>query len=70
MDGCLLNLARNSFAWDEPVGRMLGFCDVLLNCSPRLLTGFVRLVKAGLSLFIQQQKSSEVPGSPALPVHV
>jgi hypothetical protein len=32
-----------------------------------LLTGLVRLVKAGLSLFAQQPKSAEIPGSPALP---
>jgi hypothetical protein len=32
-----------------------------------LLTGLVRLVKAGLSLFVQQPKSAEVPSCPALP---
>jgi hypothetical protein len=32
-----------------------------------LLTGLVRLVKAGLSLFVQQPKSAELPSTPALP---
>jgi CubicO group peptidase (beta-lactamase class C family) len=32
-----------------------------------LLTGLVRLVKAALSLFVQQPKSAEVPSTPALP---